>query len=82
MADDYTGFVLHSAETSRWLRPTGNNALIAVAEKLVELAAGSDSDTSVDPAVSDSTTAVTSAGGSLSNSHSGVSIADRRGTVQ
>lgn len=82
MADDYTGFVLHSAETSRWLRPTGNNALIAVAEKLVELAAGSDSDTSVDPAVSDSTTAVTSAGGSFSNSHSGVSIADRRGTVQ
>lgn len=81
MADDYTGFVLHSAETSRWLRPTGNAALIAVAEKLVELAAGSDSDTSVDPAVSDSTTAVTSTGGSLLGAHSGVSIADRGGTV-
>ncbi|MEM6291840.1 MAG: protein kinase [Myxococcota bacterium] len=58
-ADELSLFMLHSAETSRWLRPTGNPSLIAVAEKLVELAAGSDSDLSVDPAVSDSTTAIT-----------------------
>ncbi|MGH1342967.1 MAG: protein kinase domain-containing protein [Nannocystales bacterium] len=82
MADDYAGFLFHSAETSRWLRPTGNTALIAVAEKLVELAAGPDSDTSVDAAVSDSTTAVTTSGGPSGGSVSGVSLADQRGTVQ
>ena len=80
-ADDYASFIMHSAEASRWLRPTGNPALIAVAEKLVELAAGSDSDTAVDPAVSDSTTAVTTAGSGIGGSQSVVSVLDRRRTV-
>ncbi len=58
LAEQPMQFMVHSAEASRWLRPTGNPALIAVAEKLVEFAAGHDDDTSIDPAVSDSTTAV------------------------
>lgn len=80
VADDYATFLMHSAETSRWMRPTGNPCLIAVAEKLVELAAGSDSDTSVDPGVSDSTTAITTTGSGLSESSS--SVLDRRRTGQ
>ncbi len=81
-ADDYASFIMHSAEASRWLRPTGNPALISVAEKLVELAAGNDSDTAVDPAVSDSTTAVTATGSSVSASVvERSSVVDRRRTV-
>ena len=77
--DDHASFVMHSAEAGRWLRPTGNPALIAVSESLVELAAGSDSDTSVDPAVSDSTTAVTNTGEGMSGSM--VSLSNGRGTL-
>lgn len=80
-ADDYASFIMHSAEASRWLRPTGNPALIAVAEKLVELAAGSDTDIAVDPAVSDSTTAVTTTGSGIGGGESSVSVLDRRRTV-
>lgn len=80
-ADDYASFIMHSAEASRWLRPTGNASLIAAAEKLVELAAGSDTDTAVDPAVSDSTTAVTTAGSGIGGAQSVVSVLDRRRTV-
>ncbi len=61
--DDTPLFLLHSAEAGRWLRPTGNPSLIAVAESLQKIASGSDGDLAVDPAVSDSTTAVTTATG-------------------
>lgn len=81
VADDYASFIAHSAETSRWFRPTGNPALIAVAEALVELAAGSDADVAVDPAVSDSTTAVTATSHSVSAGPSVVSVVERPGTV-
>ncbi len=58
LADQPMQYMVHTAEASRWLRPTGNPALIAVAEKLVEFAAGHDEDTSIDTGVADSTTAV------------------------
>jgi tetratricopeptide (TPR) repeat protein len=78
---DYSAFVLHSAETNRWLRPTGNPNLIAVAERLVEEANTSESDLSVDEGAADSTTAVTTTGRPTTGSLSVVSSTDHRGTV-
>ena len=78
---DYSSFVLHCAETNRWLRPTGNPALIAVAERLAEESNPAETDLSVDEGASDSTTAVTTTGRPPTASHSAVSVAQRRETI-
>lgn len=57
---DAPGYRLHSAEANRWLRPTGNPALIAFSERLAELSAEPAETAKVDAEfIADSTTTVT-----------------------